>query len=84
MIWVRGSKARPARLACRASWWPRQDDSVSGRGSQIEFKVFLRGRDHSYLVRVLPWTATVNGTNGAAARAGQRTRGSARWCCYRM
>ncbi len=27
----------------------------------IEFKVFLRGRDHSYLVRELPWTASSDG-----------------------
>jgi two-component system, NtrC family, sensor histidine kinase KinB len=27
-------------------------------GAPIEFKVFLRGRDHSYLVRELPWTAS--------------------------
>jgi len=48
------------------------DDSGSGSGEPIEFKVFLRGRDHSYLVRVLPWTAAVNATNGAAVRAGQQ------------
>ena len=38
----------------------------------IEFKVFLRGRDHSYLVRELPWTATNDGsaTNGVGAANG--------------
>ncbi len=46
------------------------DDSGSGNGEPIEFKVFLRGRDHSYLIRVLPWTAA-NGINGAAGRPEQ-------------
>ncbi len=34
---------------------------LDANGGPIEFKVFLRGRDHSFLVRELPWTAT----NGA-------------------
>jgi NtrC-family two-component system sensor histidine kinase KinB len=41
------------------------DHRGSANGEPIEFKVFLRGRDHSYLVRVLPWTAA-NGANGRA------------------
>jgi signal transduction histidine kinase len=46
------------------------NNRVTGDGAPIEFKVFLRGRDHSYLVRELPWTAgdaRRNGSNGAAA-----------------
>ena len=34
------------------------DHRVSDNGAPMEFKVFLRGRDHSYLVRELPWTAS--------------------------
>ncbi len=34
------------------------DHRASDNGTPIEFKVFLRGRDHSYLVRELPWTAS--------------------------
>ncbi|HEV3110679.1 MAG TPA: ATP-binding protein [Candidatus Binataceae bacterium] len=32
------------------------DHRVSDNGAPMEFKVFLRGRDHSYLVRELPWS----------------------------
>jgi len=39
-------------------------DRVADDHAPIEFKVFLRGRDHSYLVRQLPWTA---GNSGRAA-----------------
>ncbi len=45
------------------------DHRDSDNGAPIEFKVFLRGRDHSYLVRDLPWTATT-GTNSRAAPDG--------------
>ncbi len=40
----------------------------SNDGAPIEFKVFLRGRDHSYLVRELPWTASNGKHDGAEPR----------------
>jgi NtrC-family two-component system sensor histidine kinase KinB len=36
-------------------------------GEPIEFKVFLRGRDHSYLIRELPWTAGEGNYDGNGA-----------------
>ncbi len=42
------------------------DGRGAGDGAPIEFKVFVRGRDHSYLVRELPWTGRAK-HNGAAA-----------------
>jgi two-component system, NtrC family, sensor histidine kinase KinB len=45
------------------------NDRGAGDGAPVEFKVFLRGRDHSYLVRELPWTAgdaRRSASNGAA------------------
>jgi len=43
------------------------DHHGAGNGTPIEFKVFLRGRDHSYLVRELPWTAGHGRHNGGHA-----------------
>jgi two-component system, NtrC family, sensor histidine kinase KinB len=44
------SNRHVARLiAARAS-------SADGQGAPTEFRVFVRGRDHSYLSRELPWT----------------------------
>ncbi len=41
----------------------------------IEFKVFLRGRDHSFLVRELPWTAA-NGTHDSPDEQGSALLGT--------
>jgi NtrC-family two-component system sensor histidine kinase KinB len=37
-------------------------------GERLEFKVFLRGRDHSYLIRELPWSSS-HGTDRPAGGA---------------
>ena len=58
----RGSHA--ARLV--AALEHRTEDN----GAPMEFKVFLRGRDHTYLVRELPWTAASN-ANGAGGPTGR-------------
>jgi NtrC-family two-component system sensor histidine kinase KinB len=44
-------------------------DHRVGDEGPIEFKVFLRGRDHSFLVRELPWTST-NGAHDSREPAG--------------
>lgn len=40
------------------------DHRADCNGEPMEFKVFLRGRDHTYLVRELPWAAS-NSTDNA-------------------
>jgi len=42
---------------------------IGDGGVPMEFKVFLRGRDHTYLVRELPWTAGDGAFNGARPEA---------------
>jgi two-component system, NtrC family, sensor histidine kinase KinB len=43
---------------------------AGGDSAPIEFKVFLRGRDHSFLVRELPWTAGDGVHHGGPEQAG--------------
>ncbi len=42
----------------------------------IEFKVFLRGRDHSYLVRELPWAASNGKHDGAEPQPASASLGA--------
>lgn len=57
-------------LGKRGSHAARLVAALDHRGADvdgpIEFKVFLRGRDHSFLVRELPWTAAIGAHDSPA------------------